>query len=366
MNKVVLSGYYGFNNIGDELILYSIIRTLREVCPKELSITVLSNQPEKTAKNYTVDAVSRWSLPSIIKAIAGCELFISGGGSLFQDVTSSKNPLYYLGVLLIAKLMGKKTMVYAQGIGPLRGKMNRLFTSLLLNTVDLVTVRDDGSREALTEIGVKKEIIVTSDPVLGLPADIVDKKAGAEILKRCCQVQRSEENPLLGVFIRSWGDDSFLPELVKTCDLLASKGWKVVFVPMHFPIDISVAKEALKMMRQEGYLLKEMYSPLEMLSVTKNFDLIIGMRLHALINGVVAGVPMVGISYDPKVDRFLEQMGQHSFNSAENLRSETVFELISCVDKNREDTQKIIQERANLLYQKSWQTARLAADLLKR
>ena len=100
MSKVVLSGYYGFNNSGDETILYAMITMFRKIEPS-LEITVLSNEPEKTAKQYGVEAVNRWKWGQVFRAVSGCDLFISGGGSLLQDV-SKNSPLYYLAVILLA------------------------------------------------------------------------------------------------------------------------------------------------------------------------------------------------------------------------------------------------------------------------
>jgi polysaccharide pyruvyl transferase CsaB len=361
LSKVVLSGYYGFNNAGDELVLYSIIRTLREIEPG-ISITVLSQQPEKTAKQYEVQAVNRWRLFSLIRSIASSELLISGGGSLFQDVTSVNSPLYYWMIIFLAKLMGKKTMIYSQGVGPLQRPRNRKMLAWLFNRLSKITVRDEGAKSDLLAMGVNKEIIVTADPVLGIPPQSIEAQLGREILERS-GLELIVEQRLLGVFIRSWEDNSYLPELVKACDRLALEGWQVVFVPMQFPQDIAVAKQAAKLMAHETVYLKEMYDPAEMLAITKNFDLIIGMRLHSLINGAVVGVPLVGISYDPKIDRFLQQIGQQSLNSVHDLNSETLVQLVNWVHNNREEIQADMEKRVKLLYQKAWKSARIAMEL---
>jgi polysaccharide pyruvyl transferase CsaB len=361
VSKVVLSGYYGFNNAGDELVLYSIIRTLREIEPN-ISITVLSQQPEKTAKQHEVQAVCRWNLLGLIKTIASSELLISGGGSLFQDVTSANSPLYYWMIIFLAKLMGKKTMVYSQGIGPLQRPRNRKLLAWLFNGLSKITVRDEGAKSDLASMGVTREIVVTADPVLGIPAQSIDAQLGREILERS-GLDFLDEQRLLGVFIRSWENDSYLPELVKACEQLAQDGWRIVFVPMQFPQDIAVAKQAAKLMKHETVYLKEMFDPVEMLAITKNFDLIIGMRLHSLINGAVAGIPLVGISYDPKIDRFLQQIGLPSLNSVDDLNSETLVELVNWVHNNREEIKVEMEKRVSGLYQKAWQAARIAIEL---
>jgi len=364
VNKIVLSGYYGFNNSGDETILYAIIAMLRKIEP-ETQITVLSNEPEKTAKLYNVQAVNRWKWNQVLRAIAGCDLLISGGGSLLQDVSSTNSPLYYLGVILLARLLGKPVHVFAQGIGPLTNKRNRRLTAWILNRVNAITVREAGSKTELSALGVTVPVEITADPVLGLSAESIKPELGQQILLRHAYCAGEEEKKL-GVFIRSWGDNSFTAELAQTLDNLADQGWKIAFVPMQFPQDIGVAKETAKLMHKEAVILKELYNPEEILAIIQQFDVILGMRLHALIDAAVLGKPFIGLSYDPKIDRFLEQMGQASVLPVTELKAQTLQEIIQWAYTQREEFSEEIRERVKPLYQKAWRNARIAMELLNR
>lgn len=362
MSRVVMSGYYGFNNAGDESILYSIIETLRKIDP-DLEITVLSHDPEKTAKRYHVQAVNRWRILEIIKALRKSDLLLSGGGSLLQDVSSANSPLYYLGIMLLSLLMGKPYMIYAQGIGPLNISRNRKLTAWLANHARTITVRDEGSKKELESYGVKKPIVVTADPVLGLKGEDISRELGQKILERN-NVKVEEEERLLGVFIRSWQGNDFLPELAQACDILSKEGWKIVFVPMHFPEDIVVAKETAKLMTEEAVVLKEKYSPQGIISLIKHFKLLIGMRLHSLIGGAVAGVPVVGLSYDPKVDRFLEQIGHQSLISVNSMKASVLLEMVNWSCEHQEEVTEKTKVKLEPLYQKAWKNARLVEELL--
>ncbi|MCR4442974.1 MAG: polysaccharide pyruvyl transferase CsaB [Peptococcaceae bacterium] len=366
MSKVVLSGYYGFGNTGDELVLHSIVRVLRELEPG-VEIVVLSHRPETTARQHGLEAVSRWSVPGIIRALSSGEMLVSGGGSLLQDVTSAASPLYYLSVILLAKLLGKKTFIYAQGIGPLRRPANRRLAAWLLGRVDVLAVRDEASARELEEMGVGREIIVTADPVLGIKPGDVELETGREILKRKGIDPEDDHERLLGVFIRPWEDNRHLGELARACDMLAGEGWRIVFVPMHFPHDIIAARQALELMSSGAgaVCLEETHSPPEVLSVTKNLDLVMGMRLHALINGAVLGLPIVGLSYDPKVDRFLEQVGRQPLVSVRKLRAETLVEAVDRAYRGRGDLAGEREKRLEELCRKAWETARLAVELLR-
>ena len=364
MSKIVLSGYYGFNNSGDETILYAIITMFRKIDPA-IEIIVLSNEPEKTAKLYNVSAVSRWKLSQVLRAVTGCDLLISGGGSLLQDVSSVNSPLYYLAVIFLARLIGKPVLVFAQGIGPLTNKRNRRLTTWILNRVNAITVREIGSKMELDALGVILPVEVTADPVLGLSRDNVDKELGRSILERN-GVSFTDEDRKLGVFIRSWGDNSYIGELAQALENFSQQGWKIIFVPMQFPRDINVAKDTAKLMHSDVVILKEMYSPEETLALIQHFDIVLGMRLHALIDAAILGKPIVGLSYDPKIDRFLEQLGQASLLSVQNLKAQTLLEVLQWAYDKRVELEADILERVKPLFQKAWRTARIAMQLLER
>ena len=131
MYNILISGYYGFDNIGDESILRTLVTSLRERIP-DCSLTVLSHDPAATREKYGVEAVERMSPLAIARAVRRCDMLISGGGSLLQDVTSSKSLHYYLAIIRFAQLLGKKVFIYSQGIGPIEKDADRRATARAL------------------------------------------------------------------------------------------------------------------------------------------------------------------------------------------------------------------------------------------
>src|SRR2546428_13135892 len=115
--RIVVSGYYGFGNGGDEAVLEAIVGALRARLP-QAQVVVLSAAPDQTRLLHGVAGVSRTT--GALPAIAGADLFISGGGTLIQDATSARSALYYLGLLGVATVLAHATMGYAAGIGPVR------------------------------------------------------------------------------------------------------------------------------------------------------------------------------------------------------------------------------------------------------
>lgn len=335
MKKIVLSGYYGFNNAGDEAVLYAIINSIRKFNEK-IEIIVLSNNPEQTAKLYNVKAVNRWKTGEIFRTIKNSDLLISGGGSLLQDVTSKNGILYYLGVIFLAKLLKKPVLIYSQGIGPVNLKRNRSLTALILNRVNCLTVRDSGSKKDLLEMGVKKDIIVSADPVLGISSDEIKIEKGKELLERVNV--NINDGKIMGVSIRPWNtNDISIKALAQACDYLALQGWQVVFIPMHFPEDIQASREVAKHMKEKYFLLKENYTPEETLCIYKAVDMVMGMRLHSLVMAAVVEKPLVAVSYDPKVNRFMEQLGINKVLDIKDIKYQEVLDLVQNTWENRSE-----------------------------
>jgi len=153
-NEILISGYYGFGNAGDELILETIASELR-LKREDLELTVLSVSPEKTLKTHKLRAVSRWNVRKVIAEIVRCDVLISGGGGLFQDSTGSTGLYYYLAIILLAKILRKKVFIYGAGVNELRN-LNRIITSGIFKLADGITVRESDSAHLLVKWGASE------------------------------------------------------------------------------------------------------------------------------------------------------------------------------------------------------------------
>jgi len=363
MSEIVISGYYGFANAGDEAMLAAMIEAFSDLEPN-ISITVISGNPEETQRRHGVKALYRLNYPKIAAAIAHCDLLVSGGGSLLQDVTSDRSIYYYLSIVLIAQKLGKPVMLYAQGIGPVRKTLAKAAMRYIGNKVDLITVRDDGSRDELQYLGVDQPpIYVTADPVLAMHP--VDKQIGRAILRK---YQIEGIRPIIGISVREWKDwPHYKDVLAQTADYLVKEHQaRVVFLPMQWPDDYHTAKKVASRMKEQATLLREEFTTTEMLSIVGNMDLLIGIRLHALIFAAVMQVPLLGISYDPKIDRFLESMGAQHDGSLQSVSFETMVQRVEALWSKREQPEHSRQERINELRDKAFANAEQALDLIDR
>lgn len=352
-HKIIISGYYGYDNLGDEAILYSMIKNFKKNHP-DLEIVVLSGNPEKTEKKYQVKAVDRFNLFKISKEILTSSAFISGGGGLFQDVTGLKTLKYYLGLVFLARLMLKPVMIYAQGIGPINTKTGKFLTNIILNNVNLITVRDQNSKDILNKLNVKAPpILVTGDAAFSMDAPREEKKANKTIK--------------VGISARPWSTGgNYTLILARFADLLIENyNASIYLLPFQRRQDFKICKDILSQMKGSARIVDGLEDPEEMLEFINGLDFLIAMRLHALIFAAICHVPFMGISYDPKVDSFMDLMKQNSLkvNELEINILENNFKILLT---SRNNIKKILKENVTLLKEKANINNLLLLKLIKK
>lgn len=362
MKRILISGYHGFGNCGDEAILISMVNNLKSSYP-DMEIVALSKDPEETSRVYGIKSISRINVFSIIWQFLRTNLLISGGGSLLQDVTSTRSLIYYLGIITLAKLMFRPVMIYANGIGPIKRPFNRLLTSIILNMVNIITLRDEDSLVLLRNMGVNRpEIIVTADPVFTLTAE--DDNKVEEILSR---EGIDRDKPLLGVSIRKWGSSKTEMLIADAIDgLVKNYNYNVVFIPMHVPNDVETIKRVQKMMKFKSYALKGNYSVREYMGLIGKLDMLISMRLHTLIFAAVQNIPMIGIVYDPKVQSILDLVDQPSAGDVARFDKYKLYSLVDDIIVNREDVRKRLEKRIKDLKEKATLNDNIVISLLEK
>jgi len=311
VNRILIAGYYGFDNGGDELILFSLLNELKRL-NSQIEITVLFRNPSKTGKNYKVKTINRWNPLSVALAIFRTDLFVFGGGGLLQDLTSSWSIYYYLGLILLAKLFFKKVFLISQGVGPIKRRISRKVTGIVLGFVDLITVRDELSKFELGELNENLSISIVPDPVFNLNRFAFRK--GVAI----------NEQPTIGVCLQGGGKDERFIEVVREiCDELVRRiEPKIIFIPFHKWEDLKISEDIITRGRND-YQLFLWQNVWDLFEFYNKIDLILGMRLHSIILACLLGKPFVAISlpkthslYDPKVEGFLELLGYKAIDMA--------------------------------------------------
>jgi polysaccharide pyruvyl transferase CsaB len=356
--RILISGYYGFSNVGDEAVLSAIIEGLRAQVGDGIEITVLSSRPEETANLHRVRAVPRAGV-SVIRALQDTDLVISGGGSLIQDATSFRSLAYYLWVIALAKFYRRKVMILGQGIGPLRRSASRRLAGAILNRIDLITVRDAGSAELLRELGVSRPPVqVTADPTF-----LLRPCPEEEAISLLAEAGLGPEDGVIAFSLRPWREapgmeDAAIEALRQLKDVLPAKA---LLVAMQSPEDETLVRKVGVM---AGVLVQpRAWTAEQLLGVLARCRLVVAMRLHALIFASAVGVPSLGIIYDPKVEQFVAATGQEGI-TLEEVASGGLAERVTAAWNVRDELASRLAERVPAMRESAAENFRLAGELL--
>lgn len=280
--RVLLSGYYGFGNLGDEALLQGLAHGLRA---RGFAVDALSGDPAATRALHGVDARHRYR--SLLSAVLRADAIVSGGGGLLQDRTSRRSLDYYLGVLELARWTGRRRLVYAQSIGPLSAGGARRVARALRGVP--VAVRDGASQELLAALGVAAERV-------GDPALLLDPPAPAA-------GGAPQGRPVL--LIPRAGQDDLNLALEGAGARLRAAGVGVAVLPLHPREDDAPASRLHAAL--PGAQAWRAGTPDEALARIAASRYVLSARLHGAILAAVAGIGFAGLVYDPKVAGFLEQ-----------------------------------------------------------
>ncbi|MCR4426143.1 MAG: polysaccharide pyruvyl transferase CsaB [Firmicutes bacterium] len=301
--RVVISGYHGMGNTGDEAVLEAFLQRASEIAPG-LECTVLSGDPTATSAAYGVHSVPRTHVLRIVWEILRCDIVISGGGSLLQDVTGPWSVPYYLGMVALACAFRKPVSIYAQGIGPLRSQFYRWLTRTVLSRTSTISVRDPGSLQRLEEMGLRSpKPVLVADPAFGLVPSGHGETPGPS--------DREDLRRTVLFALRPWphleGRES---DIARAVDGIASStDARPVMLAFQPDQDEAFARRVSALSASHPEVVPCTMRPSEVMGMIGGAGMVVGMRLHSLILAAAASVPFVGIDYDPKVAAFFAMVG---------------------------------------------------------
>ena len=282
--KVVISGYYGADNFGDESILEVLIQRLKR---DEADITVLSTNPDKTAKTHGVNSIHSFKLGKVMSALSKCDILVSGGGSLLQDATSVKSLFYYLWVIFMAQFYKTQVLIFAQGIGPINNKIGEFFTKKLLKNCRWISVRDDKSLFLLRGWGLKPELVC--DPLYDL------------------EVAGSTPSNRVGIQLRSFKSltEKLLITLANRVAIeFADK--EIEIYSFQDSLDLEVCQHFEHLLLSVNPNLKTTVisgkTPKEIIKLIASLEYMIAMRFHAILIALKYGIKTLAINYDYKIE----------------------------------------------------------------
>lgn len=318
--NVLISGYYGDKNFGDEAILYVLVQKLRDVAK---NICVLSSDPKYTKEIYLVDSVYKFDLFQILKETFKSQVLISGGGSLLQDVTSLKSLIYYLFVIFTALVLKKDVIIFAQGIGPINSKLGQYLTKTLLKKAKLVTVRDTKSYELLKSWSI--DSLNINDPVFGL------------------SLPQNTPMNRVGVQLRKW--KTLTPKFLNKLAFYINKNFshkEIYIYSLQDSYDMQVCQEFAQILLNINPKIKlkiehNLIVP-NIISSFRNLDFMISMRFHGCLLALKYGIRTCALSYDKKVEKLANDLDIPYIDlnkETANYNLDEIFNKLLCLDKRQ-------------------------------
>lgn len=340
--QAVLCGYYGQGNGGDEALLASLLQML----PESVTPLVLSGNPKQTRDRYRVEAINRKDPLAVLQALRKSQVFIWGGGSLIQDVTSAVSPVYYAGLMALAQKMGLKTIAWAQGVGPLQRSSTQWMARQTFAGCHAVSVRDRGSAAILTDWGMP--FTLAPDPVWALESTPVN---GLWDLPA----------PRVAVNLRS--HPQLTPARLATLTQALITFQKatqacLLLVPFQAAQDLAIAEAIQPQLPGVSHIL-HLDDPQQLKGVFRGVEMAIAMRFHGLIMAAAEGCRCFALSYDPKVSYLMQELDIPGWSLADipdnpNVISQTWLELYANGEALSTDQMQFLLDRALIHREVLW------------
>ncbi len=293
--RLLISGYYGFGNQGDEWLLEGLRSAFPDYSP---SLTVLSRDPAATESRHHVRAVSRWNPWVILRELKKCQALISGGGGLIQDFSGHLSPWYYAGLIAMARRLNKPVILLGQGFGPLTRKGNQRLANQILSQACLIVPRDQPGLEWCRQHGASEaNLVLGADLAWLLP--LAEPGSGQGWL----------------VILRSDRQGEVIPEwVVSLAGLARKKGIRVRFAALGHQGD----EQLLEQMKFRPEFKECDFVSLPgagnwqaVIRAWGGTDLVISMRYHGVLLGAQIGAVVTGWGpEDPKINNLLHDLEQ--------------------------------------------------------
>lgn len=308
MEKILLAGYFGFNNIGDDAILLSEIDFLK----KEGFVPIILTN--KGSRVFNEISINRYNFFKILKIINQFKYFILGGGGIFQDKTSFRSLIYYIFLIYFMKFLNKKVILLNVGIGPIKRKISEKILHRGLKKCDLILFRDEYSLKYFKDL---KRSYLSSDSSFYLNFSPKERK-----------------NKIL-VSIRFF--DGFDP--MKFKKLFEKIDEEIKFIVF--------SKEEIKI--AETLNLEYIYhkNPVDVIEDISTSKFLIGMRYHSIIFSILTSTPFVGIVYDIKVKNLIDELNLKNYILPESNVENWINTFEEYYNK-REDLEKFLNEKREL------------------
>lgn len=388
--KIIILGWYGAGNVGDEAILQSMLSFFQ--LQNDIEIDIVSFNPAKTARmvkkfscvKNIVRIGSKFNFlksdfRGIWRALKSAQAVIIGGGGLFQDIYNFNFIPFFSIIVIIAAYLRKRIIWYAVGIGPFKRRIARWLCRLAANRAHYISVRDPLSQKRLLELNVQQKICIAPDPVFLLkPATPL--KAQSILASEGLDISRY---PKIGICLQrlfDWGKQSegILADIMD--QWVRDKEAEIIFIPFgRYPdswlsskaadVDLTIAEKMALSLKSKSIILSREYTPDEIMAIIGEMDIIISMRLHGIIMSLAMGIPSIALTYrkESKLSSLLTQSGfEENVFFVEDLSKNELTERVDFLLDNYREQKEAIQHAARTLKQQAKNGMQSLIDQLYR
>ena len=314
---VTLCGYYGYGNIGDELMLKALLDRL-ERC-EDIGRVFVMSADKQCLHGSKAQTVQRFDVARVERALASSDAIVFGGGNILQDKTSTKSLIYYTQVLSLARKRGCKVALCSNGIGPILSEKNmeRVRKALLL--ADYISMREEDSVLLAKKLTGREDIVRTADIAFAAP------RVGVKLPK----LLEGKDFYLVFPKANSGCDTDTLTEFC--CKMKRGQGLVPVFAAMHKKQDAPLCRELAARLPWAYYFSEADEAQIRAMLACARFAL--AMRLHGAVMAAEQACPVIATSDDGKVRGFFEDpfMPRYAFSepqsSAEQMYSSACMAL---------------------------------------
>ncbi len=361
--KIIVTGNYGARNMGDEALLAGMQRLLKHTFANPV-ITVLSYDPEDTKRRHHCNSVYQFpfGIRSFLRGtfratwnrVRISDLVILGGGGLLTDEKIKAMLLWGYHILLFS-LLRKKIVLLGNSIGPVKTFFGKMILNFILKRAVHINLRDNISRNALGSKVPSEKISVSADLAFcnETPLHIPIKKRQVAISLR---PWISDETPILAT-IADFCNKTLIPA-----------GYSIVLLPFQTFQDndrvvLHKLYDRILNKRNVQYVAGELELQ-EILDILSESEVVLGMRLHALILATMTGTPFIGLGYSQKVRGFTEEAGQDSYYvELANLNFKELLLRWNLLQENSEQIRNALMMKRDAFREKNRELENILASL---
>jgi polysaccharide pyruvyl transferase CsaB len=346
MARLLLAGYFGCGNLGDDSILLGFLEGIKE---DKHEVRALAGNPGMVMQRYGVQGVQRLDRGAVDQAIDQCDALVFPGGSIFQDTTSVRSVAYYSHLTRTAAKKGKKVVMLGQGVGPLKRFLGRKLAVSAFNSADAIAVRDRSSVQTLQDLGADVAPRATADMTFLLPKPNLNEQQqsyGVGNMKAVGLAPRPHGKDKNKKVIKLFGD---------LARLLLQNGYVPVLLEMDSMMDGPLIQQLEKDQGGKVPSVRNLTSPVQLQQRIARLDSVIAMRLHAGILSATVGVPPFMVSYDPKVAAFAGILDQERPPSIEEARPDRLFDAFQRFSKDRDKRAEKLEQKKQELAEQAFQ-----------